>query len=364
MMCVLAACGDRPVDELDPVDQLTQIHPLIQEVVSELSAEFSSRIGDGIGHTIEGRFVGNGAYVVLLDRYSPHLRLFTADGTPLWAGGETGGGPREFRNPWVVSTKDDRVIVLQRGRLSIWQLQADTLAFVETRPVPPQYAPLGMVPGCDEDWLLFARDGSQFEAHDDVFQGVQAARVDFLHRLRITEDQVIVEPIWTDGLADVGTVEGHAATMIDRLGNRVVIIHRPHYLVPDRIVELDCAGTLLHIHDEEGLARGDPYPVLLPRPRGTQWTAGIIAVTDGQITAKHRPFAPHIHGVDEPHNHTETFRFERGEYRGSVVLPGQWLLLDHHPEGGVLLARNHPVAEFIRIPEPLLAAHTLKGTGR
>jgi hypothetical protein len=80
-----------------------------------------------------------------------------------------------------------------------------------------------------------------------------------------------------------------------------------------------------------------------------------VAIPDGLIVAMHRYFAPGFHDVTEPMWKTEVFRFMHGEYQGSIVIEGQWMLMDHDPGLGVLMSSNDPLPHFIRIPEAALA---------
>ena len=64
-----------------------------QDAISRASINYIQRVGDGIGQALEARFLSGGQHVVVLDSYTPHLRLFTAAGDPIWSGGPSGEGP-------------------------------------------------------------------------------------------------------------------------------------------------------------------------------------------------------------------------------------------------------------------------------
>jgi hypothetical protein len=80
-----------------------------------------------------------------------------------------------------------------------------------------------------------------------------------------------------------------------------------------------------------------------------EWTTGIAALPDGFVTLQQRYYSKRWDGVPESHWRSEVFRFEGGEYLGSVALDRQWVILDFDQNQGVLMASNHPFPLFITI---------------
>lgn len=299
--------------------------------------------------------MSDGQRVLVLDRYPPHLRLFTADGTPLWSGGRAGEGPQEFSDPQVLGTRGSIALVLQRGtRISRWMLDHDSLRFVDAIPLPPEFAPLGIVPGCDSDeWLLYARNDDHF-----IVEEGEAAlpRIDYLHTLTIHEDTAVV-PLWSDERDITAALGyGHSATLIGRTGGNVVVWHRSNARQAGRVLRFDCRGQLRSSFEETDLATGADGLAQVPRPYALAWTSGVVALDNAFVVAIHRYFSRRHHGVPENLWKTEVFGFAGSAYAGSIVLDGQWQLMDYHRDAGILLATEEPVPHFVRIsPDSLLA---------
>lgn len=346
MVSVLAACdpeppgrpSDRPVGDV--------------ELISELSARYLSRIGAALSNPVEGRFVDEDRLVVILDRHPPHLHLFSADGEWLWSGGAEGDGPAEFRIDlgYALGAAGRQVVVAQRGRLSLWTVKGDSLALDRTLRLPASHAPQGLVGGCDDDWLFYGRDESGAAIPDDSWTAVEAPELPFLHRLRIKGDSVLLDPLWNDDPDLIGWQVGHQGALLHRTGAHVAVHHRPfRYGAHGHFLEFDCAGILLRSVDELALVKGDSFPVVAPRPRALGMS-GTVALEGGFLTATRRWFSPDLHDVDEYTIQTEIFRFRDGLFNGSVLIPGQWLLLDVDSDGRLLGAVSAPEPHFIRVP--------------
>lgn len=311
--------------------------------LAQLSDEKIQRIGDGIGHPREASFLDGGRLVVVLDRYEPFLRLFTADGDSLWHGGTEGGGPREFLSPQVVFTEGDSVLVFQAGRISRWVLNHDTLAFDEEVPLPLNLFPLGAVAGCDGEIILYARDDAQLLGRDP--------RIEYLHALKKPFGSTPPEVMWAEERnPDALPIRAHSARLLDRDSNQIVILHRWNFQTAGEILELDCHGNLLRRHSELSLATGDTLDVLEPRSRALEWTTGIVAIPDGFVTAQHRYYSRRFFAISSARYRTELFLFLGGRYRGSMLIPRQWLLMDMDPQAGILLTSLDPKPHFVRIP--------------
>ena len=59
--------------------------------------------------------------VVVADRGSQEVRLYSSQGEFLGSSGGVGDGPGEFRNLWMVKPSTDRILALdQRGRVTVF----------------------------------------------------------------------------------------------------------------------------------------------------------------------------------------------------------------------------------------------------
>lgn len=320
--------------------------------LSELSNQYYSRIGPTLGFPMEGRFLDDGRFVVVLDAYTPHLHLFRADGEWLWTGGADGDGPGEIRlfPTQSLGTAGRQVAIAQRGRLTLWTLNGDSLALDRTLPLPATYAPQGLTEGCDGDWLLYGRSESRVSVPDEQWRAVEAPELPFLHRMRVEGDTVLFDPLWHDDPELIGWQVGHQGTFLHRTGAHVAVYHRPYpNELHGHLLEFDCGGTLLRSVDELALVTGEPFPVLVPRSEALG-TLGIVALDRGFITATRRGYSPKVHDIEEHTTQTELFHFAEGSFQGSVLIPGQWKLFDVDQDGRLLFERSFPAPHFVRVP--------------
>jgi hypothetical protein len=303
--------------------------------------------GDGIGDAREARFLDSAGYLVL-DRYSPHLRMFDLDGRPVWSGGSEGDGPRELRRPQGLAIgPGGQVVVAQQGRLSLWRLVGDSLAFYESLALPDWYRPLAVEDGCaDGEWLLYARDNRQFlTASPELAQ--QSRRIDHLHRVAFTEGAIIIEPLWAPPPADASYGRTtHRAALLTRLDTTLVLYHRLSPGQAGSIYKLGCSGRQIDARSERPLIVGGDAPVKMPQPRPMQWTNGALPIPGGAflLAIPRWEVAP-----DHTIWSTELFRVAAGEVH-SVLIEGQWRLYDYHPEFGVLMGTDEPVPHMVLVP--------------
>jgi hypothetical protein len=330
----------KAVPDLDPV-----------AVVKDSSASFLLRARDTIGLVEEGRFFAGG--VVILDRYEPYLKLFTLDGRLRWSGGRTGGGPAEFRNPQAIGARSDStLLVLQRGRVSEWKVDSDSLALSGVVQLPAQYLPLGAVAGCQDEWLLYARDDAMFDT--TTWQVQLGPEVSYLHSLRLGDGSARLSSLYSESRnANTIAVTGHSAVMIGKNADRIVLHHRAGAWSAGEILEFGCEGRILRSQPEEPLISADSL-AQFPVGRPLQWTAGVVAVDDGWLLAIHRFLTVGFYDVPENQQKTEVFHSKDGVVVGSVVVDGMWIIMDYDPRYGVLMACAEPEPHFIRVPLPAL----------
>ena len=358
---VLAACGDQNVS-------VAEQQIAANTRVEKLSSEFMSEIGDVIGEARnEARYFAR-RYVVSIDRLSPHLHLFTIDGKPLWSGAPSGGGPKELNKPVSLAVLGDTVFVFQRGRISRWRLDSDSLAFVEAVPLPVEYVPMGAVPGCDGGLLLYARNDRQLGVGavtpdttvNRIFGSLKSSgatgsrtgdrHVDHLYSLSIERGNVVLQPWWgLDGeTLTPGTM--HGPPLISRYDTLIALQHRSNVWQAGTILQINCKRAVVNSYSELALATGNGFSVQIKAPRVLEWTAGIVALPDGILFAEQRYFNPKVYAGKEPQWKTEFFLLKGGASAGSIVVDRQWTLLDYDPEFGVLMGTYDPAPHFIRVP--------------
>ncbi len=138
--------------------------------------------------------------------------------------------------------------------------------------------------------------------------------------------------------------------------------HRSSHPVAGEFLELDCDASILHRHSELSLATGDTIEVLEPRNRSLEWHIGAVAIPGGFLTAQHRYFSRRFFRVPTALYRTELFLFLGGRYRGSMLIPRQWLLMDFNPNAGVLLTSLSPGPHFVRVPLEMITNSILQET--
>ena len=94
-----------------------------------------------------------------------------------------------------------------------------------------------------------------------------------------------------------------------------------------------------------------------------EWHIGAVAIPGGLVTAQQRYFSRRFYRVPTRRYRTELFLFLGGRYRGSMLIPRQWYLMDFDPDAGILLTSIYPRPHFVRVPlEVLLKSVALDGT--
>lgn len=327
------------------------------------SQRFVAAIGDAIGDVgaSEARYFA-GDYVIFLDKFSPHLKLFTTEGVPLWAGGRSGGGPTELTDPQVLLPSGDSVLVLQRGRVSVWRLEDDSLEFAGAASLAPEYAPLGATIGCRGEWLVYARNGRQLPRSWDG-EG-DSGVLDNVLVLRLDGDRASLSPWWSTPMDPrVTPYTGHTAALMGRSDSTIALLYRVDTWSAGEVMQLDCSGRVTYRFSEKSLATGDSVSVVLPQARALEWTAGVIATPAGVIVALHRYKAPGFYDVETPEWKTEVFTLKGDRYLGSRLMDSQWVLMDYDEALGALLSTNMPVPHFVRVPLDELLPASGRGGG-
>ena len=350
LLLLLTGCADEE-------DARTAVPEFVTPgIVAEHSARFVAAIGESIGAVREARFMAGGSRVLVLDRFSPHLRLFTSNGRLLWTGGQEGDGPAELRSPWGVAAMEDEAVVVQRGRISYWRLDNDSLV-PRSEPLPHWFGVQGVEYGCNGDLVLYGLNYRQFYVGADS-GGTTASEQTWLYRVvRSSDGSVELEPLWSTPRDASGTARGgHRGALLARAVWGMMVYHRASPRGSGQLMELDCEHRPVRAYSEDRLVHGDSVPVIDPRTMAVEWTNGIIALPDGFAVAiprfRSRPMRElGITPLSEWS--TELFRFRRRAFEQSVLIPEQWFLMDYDARRGALMASDTPQPHFIIVPLPV-----------
>jgi hypothetical protein len=259
----ILACDDRRPGGIGP-------DPSVAKLVDLRSREHHEHTSGALQLPREARFVGDGEYVLVLDRRPPHLRLFLPDGRLAWQGSPPlRDGVQSIPESIVVS--GSQVLALEPGRATRWMAGQDSLALMGSSALPDGVLPLGGIPGCGGEWILYLRDPTlPFDVRVLTGEGVPA------------DPQVRPLPDWPGGAAgwsfplpdwNVG-IRGHAGVRISRADGGITILHRPSLAQGGYVLELDCDGAIRRTVSESALAMGAGYPVQVPRSRALEWAPG------------------------------------------------------------------------------------------
>lgn len=327
-------------------------------------AAFSTDVSASIHNPREGRFIGEDGSILLLDRHPPFLRLIARDGELVWSGDPPPGSPAPGE-PEAIGVAGERVLLLERGRVVLYESTADSLAVAGFLPLPARYLPMGAVRGCSGEWLVYARDD---EPQSPAATGAPDRIRVTSHTLRTAAGSLERLSLWVLPLDPMGgNWEGHSGSTIAARDSVITLLHRASPKQAGVVIEASCDGAVLRRYREESLVTGDSVPVVLPRPRALEWMAGIAALPGGFIAAQQRWFSPAVHQVDSYRYATELLRFTGGEYAGSLVVRGQWKVLDYRAGAGLLLAATEPAPHVAVLPdsslETMRAAQTMQSGG-
>ena len=351
-ICVLAysitGCGNENAETVTPAQTVAAL-------VDSISREYQSRVLDFAYIPREAAFVGEHGRVLVLDTSDPYLRLFTGDGDPLWQGSPPNVDGLEAV-PEAIAAFGDDVVVLQPGFASYWSLAGDTLALRRQIALPKGDLPLGAIRACGDDgWILYLRDPNMpmdvAALGEEPKPGAPEVRPMGDPELRAAWIYPLAE--WDAG------VRGHAGNLLSRFDSSIVMLHRPSLRRGGVYTEFDCTGGAGRTVTENALVTGSGYPVQITRGRALQWSAGVAAVADGFVLALHRWFTPGFHDVDRFFYETEIIRLSAGAFVGSILIPGQWLLMDYRGDRGLLLTMSEPIPHFVVLPDSLISPANL-----
>jgi hypothetical protein len=311
----------------------------VWEAFEERSAEMAARIGDAIGTAQKARFLDDGRLVVVFDRFTPHLRLFSVEGRHLWSGGSAGEGPRELRFPGAVTARDRIVRVWEAGRVSSWRLDGDSLiGTIDVSGVVVSAFEIEL--DCSGSLLAY---GPRFEALADP----GTSMVGYLHRLQRNESGTWeTETIWESRREGSipHQVRAHL-TLFHSASDGWVLWYRPIPRAPGRLVEFDCEGHVIGTLDEHAQGRFEDPEFI--RDAADQAMVVVGGYNPGGVVKMDPGFLYSRSGRVQGRGVRQLVRY-LGE--GQVVVadfPGGGVLMDFHPEVGLLLARRTPVPHFV-----------------
>ena len=153
---LLACGGDRAPDgselaaDRDAVDVSASMAGLFDSAVRIGAAINPASEGEGFTRIRDAHLTPDGRFVVVLDQAPPYVRVFTTSGSLEAAFVPHGEGPGEAESPLAMAVSDDRILVLQPGRASLFTLGG---GFLDTGATG--FWPQAAARGCGEDFLVY-----------------------------------------------------------------------------------------------------------------------------------------------------------------------------------------------------------------
>jgi hypothetical protein len=305
------------------------------EQVLKLASDMRRSVGDSIGTAIQARYIDNGRLVLIYDKFSPHLRLFTRDGKFVWSGGIDGDGPKEIR-PWAIAVRNNEVVVVQPGRASYWHLINDSLAFQYSHLLPRTIAVRKAALGCRGELIIYGMPSGPTDTANHF--------VPFLYEAVVKGQDAILRPIWSDSVGpDLSTTMGAysaSSTLLASNSQGFFLYHRTNMNEPGRLAVFDCKGNLLDSHSEAQRV-GE---------RNQMAQGGIAATQDGMLISV-------FEGREEKGAYskfTEVQILRNGRWFTTQQVPGIWWIGDYDQYAGLLLIGREPFPLYIVVPPTII----------
>ena len=147
--------------------------------------------GEGFTRIRDAHLSPDGRFVVVLDHAPPYVRVFRASGSLETAFVPHGEGPGEAESPLAIAVSEDRILVLEPGRASLFTLGGKFLDAGAT-----DFWPHAAARGCGEDFLVYGPatdvDGTHvwlralrgFDAGPPLLLGGNTEAERYSHRMR------------------------------------------------------------------------------------------------------------------------------------------------------------------------------------
>jgi hypothetical protein len=314
-------------------------YELTDSTLAAISAKYQKANQSVIGKIMEAQFIEETGRIIVLDDYPPYLHLFTSDGAHLTSGPTRGDGPHQLRAPVSIAIEGTRVIVLQEGRLSYWETRGDSLAG-NPYVLPKWFQPFAMAVGCGGQIVLFGPDMNIGRKEDSREQ------LSWFFRATIgSGPDVGLTALWGEARPfDLSYGTTHEGALFSGSDSSWVAVLRSGPNSEGDILEFSCDFELRRRrHESEFVFGSDTLPVKLV---GYQVFTpfGVLALPDGFLAAVRKRDAPN------KVFRTEIFRLANGILEESILLAGDWYIMDVDTARGVILGTQQPEPHFIILP--------------
>lgn len=153
----LLACGGESVPEGsavaydEEVADLSESLPLLLESAVRIGAVINpASPAEGFTRISDAQLTPDGRFIVVLDQAPPYVRVFSTTGSLETAFVPHGEGPGEAEGPLAIAVSEDRILVLEPGRASLFTPRGE---FLDSRGI--DFWPESAARGCDGDFLVY-----------------------------------------------------------------------------------------------------------------------------------------------------------------------------------------------------------------
>ena len=150
---LLACGGERAPDESGAVpdaDVSASMARLLDSGVRIGAVINPASEGEGFTRIRDAQLTPDGGSVVTLDHAPPYVRIFSASGSLEAAFVPHGEGPGEAEDPLAIAASEDRILVLEPGRASLFTREGEFLDSGST-----DFWPHAATRGCGGDFLVY-----------------------------------------------------------------------------------------------------------------------------------------------------------------------------------------------------------------
>lgn len=161
----ISLCGcSGPESSPEPITGRFEVQGPVYEIGSSGADESQLYFGDAT----DAILLPGDSVLLVLDNIQKNLSLVSVSGERLFTVGRSGGGPEEFRHADGLALLGSTAWVLDRGngRMALWELQGDTIAFERVIPLPLEPEKGGICVTANEAFLYGGRVGSPIHRFD------------------------------------------------------------------------------------------------------------------------------------------------------------------------------------------------------
>lgn len=152
--------GSEVAEDASAADVSASMERLLDSAVRIGAVINPASEGEGFTRIRDAQLTPDGRFVVVLDHAPPYVRVFSTSGSLETAFVPHGEGPGEAEGPLAIAVSEQRILMLQPGRASLFTLGGD---FLDGGGI--DFWPHAAARGCGEDFLVYGPGTGTDGAH-------------------------------------------------------------------------------------------------------------------------------------------------------------------------------------------------------